>query len=109
MNALSINASNISIITGVVLPIIVGMFVNPLHNVKVKVILSMFINAGAALLVNAINEQGIAVISTAMLSNFVQQFAVATAVYLGVFKNIDLNAKLPTIPLPGIGVSNNKE
>jgi hypothetical protein len=91
----------VSILTGVILPIIVGLFVRSQYSDKSKALITAIVSAVAALIANALNENGVAVITWDALALFGQQLAVTLSLYGGFFKRFNINAKLPTInPFP---------
>lgn len=96
---IQINPMTVSLITGSILPVLLGLMLKYSQSEKVKMVTSILVNALAALIINAVNDQGIAVLSWNMLGLFLVQFVTATTTYLGIFKNLNINYKLPT-PLP---------
>ena len=91
----------VSALTGVILPIIIGLFVRAQYSDKTKALITAIVSAFAALIANAINEKGIAVLTWDAIAMFVQQLAVTLAIYGGFFKRFHINSVLPTInPFP---------
>ena len=90
----------LSTITGVLLPLLVGLVTKAAAPPKVKAIVNIVASAVAALLLNAANADGYAVVSAQALAAFLQQTVIAVAAYLGIWKPLDTNAHL----MPEIGV-----
>jgi hypothetical protein len=88
-------------ITGVLLPLLVGLLTKAAAPAKVKAVVNIVASAVACLLLNALNEDGYAVVSGPMLGVWLQQTVIAVAAYVGVWKPLDTNAHL--MPTHGLG------
>lgn len=96
----------VSVLSGVVIPIVVGVVTKLRASAFVKGAISLFLAAVAGLLAQNIIPEGGAVISQDALFFAAVAFATQLAMYLGIYKPLDLNAK--TAPNAGIGPSAEK-
>jgi hypothetical protein len=90
----SLSPVYVTVLIGVVLPILVGLITKTSAPAKVKVIANMLLSAAAALITGALNEEGYALISTEMLAQAVILFVVSTASYLGIYKPLEVPERL---------------
>jgi hypothetical protein len=88
-------------VTGVLLPVLVALVTKVHAPPKVKVVANLVLSAVAALLLNAVNADGYAVVSSAMLATWLQQTAISIAAYLGIYKPLGAPARLA--PNVGLG------
>jgi hypothetical protein len=93
----------VATITGVLLPLLVGLVTKAAAPPKVKAIVNIVASAAAALLLNALNANGYAVVSGPMLATWLQQTVIAVAAYLGVWKPLDATSRL--LPARGLGTA----
>lgn len=98
---IDIDQAGVLLITGLVLPVIVGLATKLGASSKLKA-LTNFVAAGiAAFITNAVDDTGHAVFSLAQLRDWVLVFTISTVTYLGLAKPLDLPAKLA--PNHGLG------
>lgn len=91
----------VSVLSGPVIPIIVGILTKVNAPALVKGSISLFLSAVAGLLAQNIVADGGAVLSQAAIFYAAIAFVTQLAMYLGIYKPLDLNAK--TAPKLGIG------
>jgi hypothetical protein len=94
---INLSPSLVATITGVLIPIVAALFLRSNFPEKVKVVVSLVLNAIFALLTNALNDHGYAVLSWEMLGTYLQQVVIATAAYLGFYKPFNINDRTPTL------------
>jgi hypothetical protein len=97
----TISAQNLVILTSVIVPLVVGFFTKLDASPRVKVVVNLVLTAFMSLIGNALNENGIAVISSQMFSNFVIGLVVSIGTYYGVYKPLEIPTK--SAPNKGIG------
>lgn len=97
----TLSPAALSAITGLVLPLLVGLVTKSGASARVKVATHLVVGAAAALLLNAVNAEGYASVSWDMLGAWAQQTAIGIATYLGVLKPLDVPAYLA--PQRGLG------
>jgi hypothetical protein len=95
-----------TIVTGLVLPVVVGTITKFAADPKVKVVVGIVVAALAALVQRAAVVDGGAVISTGLLADIAATYGVQLLAYLGLYKAVDANAWLA--PKFGVGGSSNK-
>jgi hypothetical protein len=95
----------VHVITGVVLPVLVGLLVKSNFPSKVKVIVTFVASGFVTLLLNAVNDSGVAVLSWDLVTYWLIQTVIAVSMYLGVYREFGLNDSLPTIPLGLDGIA----
>lgn len=91
---MSLSPLTVATLTGVLLPVLVGLVTRVTAPARVKVIANIVLSGAAALVLNAVNEQGYAVLSEDMVAVFVQQTVIAVAAYLGVYKPLGAPQRL---------------
>ena len=91
------------VLVALVIPVLVGLATKVSASDRIKAVVMIVLAAVGALVVNATQSDGSAVLSAAMLSDWAITTATAVAAYLGVLKpltNGALNSRLaPTIGL----------
>lgn len=90
-----------SIITGVLLPLVVGLITKASANDRFQAIVGIIVAAVGALVVRATTVDGSAVLDSALVLDIFLVYAPQLLVYLGVYKKFDLNQKLA--PTKGVG------
>jgi hypothetical protein len=91
---LTISAAGVSIIIGLVLPVLYGLVLKPTAPASVKAIGGIFVAAAASLVQNAVRaEDGVAVVSMAMVVQTALIYIPQVAAYLGVWKQLDVNTR----------------
>lgn len=91
---LTISAAGVSIIIGLVLPVLYGLILKPSAPSSVKAIGGIVVAAAASLVQNAVRaEDGVAVISMAMVVQTALIYIPQVAAYLGVWKQLDVNTR----------------
>lgn len=98
---MNIEPMYVHVIVGVLLPILVGLVTKAEAPAKVKIVVNMVLSAAGALVVNSVNDLGVAVISWEMFAAWLMQTVVAVASYVGVYKPLDFDAK--AAPTRGVG------
>jgi hypothetical protein len=78
-------------------PLVLGLIVRPGNPEWVKVLLGALVAGIVTLVRNAIQDDGTAVLSWAMFTEFGVAWLAQVAAYLGVWKPLDVNARVPTI------------
>lgn len=91
----------VSVIVGLVLPLVVGLLVKYNASKGVKVVVGILVSGVAAVLQQAIANGGDAVLTTETLRVFALTYGVQVLTYLGIYGPLDTNAKL--LPAKGIG------
>lgn len=91
----------VATITGVLLPLLVGLVTKAQAPARVKVVANLVASALAGLLLNALNDAGVAVLSVEGVATWLQQTVISVATYLGVWKPLDVPARLA--PSRGVG------
>lgn len=93
----------VTVLSGLVIPIVVGLLTKYNAPAIVKGAISLFLSAVAGLVAQNIIPDGGAVISQDALFYAAIAFVTQLAMYLGIYKPLDLNEK--TAPKVGIGPS----
>lgn len=97
---LKLDPAYVTLITGLLLPVLVGLITKAQASKRVKVVANMVLSAVAALILNSVNSEGMAVLSGDMVLTWAVQTAVSIASYITVYKPLNLNDKTA----PGFGV-----
>jgi hypothetical protein len=85
-STLTLNATVVNILIGVVLPILLGIALKPSNPQWVKTIGGIVVAGVAAVITNAIRDDGTAVLSAAMFLQFVTVYVPQIVSYLGLWK-----------------------
>jgi len=97
---LTVSATAVSLVLGFFLPIVNGFLIRTTMAAAVKVSLGIVVAGVAALLSNAIQADGSAVLSADMLVTFALVYGAQIAAYLGVWKPVDINERTgPGLPI----------
>jgi ABC-type thiamin/hydroxymethylpyrimidine transport system permease subunit len=100
MLALTLHQPTVAIITGVLLPFVVGLVTKYSSSARLKAIVNVVCAGIAAFIVRGTVDNGDFVFDQAWLLEWVGTFLVSIATYLGVYGHWDINAKLaPTVGL----------
>lgn len=97
----TLDPTQLVIITSVIIPLVVGFITKKSASKEVKAVTNIVVTALATLLGNAVNDTGIAVFSSEMITNFIIGVIISIGSYYGVYKSFDIPAK--TAPNKGIG------
>lgn len=97
---LTIPEVGVSILVGLFLPIVYGFLVRPSNPELVKVVGGVIIAASASLVVNAIQNDGTAVLSWQQVVDVALVYIPQIAGYLGVWKPLEINERTG----PGIAI-----
>ena len=87
-NTLTLSAAAVNILLGAVLPFLVGVLVKPNNPQWVKVGLGLAAAAAAAVIANAVRDDGTAVLSWAMFLQFATVYLGQLGAYLGILAPI---------------------
>lgn len=98
--AITVSAVGVSLILGLVLPIVAGFLTRPTAPAGVKVVTGIVVAGVAALVTNAVRDDGSAVLSWDMVVQFGLIYGPQIAAYYGIWRPIDINAKTgPGLPI----------
>lgn len=101
MLALTLHQPTVLIITGVVMPFIVGLVTRYTASGFLKGIVNLVLSGLAALIVKGTVDNGDFVLDQALLVDWFLVFAPSLLMYLGVYGQVDINRRLA--PTTGIG------
>lgn len=90
---LTVSEVGVSILLGLVLPVLLGFVLKPGAPEAVKVVGGIVIAGAAALIKEAVQADGSAVLSWAMLVQFALIYGPQIAAYAGVWKPLDINTR----------------
>lgn len=100
MLALTVSATGVSLILGFFLPILNGFLIRTTMPEALKVSIGIVIAGAAALIANAMLDDGSAVLSWDMLTQFALVYGAQIAAYLGVWKPVEINERTgPGLPI----------
>ena len=85
-NVLTVSAAGVNLLVGLVLPVLAGIALKETNPAWVKVIFGILLAGVAALVTEAIRDDGTAVISWDMFLTAAQLWAVQIAAYLGIYR-----------------------
>ncbi len=91
----------VTLVLGVLIPVLTGLVTKAEGSTTVKQIVAIVLSGAAALLANAVGDDGQAVVSVQTLFDAVVIWVIQIATYLGIYKPHDANAKLA--PASGMG------
>lgn len=100
---LQLSSFNVQIICGVIIPVIVATLTKYAAPPKLKASVTLVLSGAVALLSSLQGADGGVSLTEEIIVNFAVTQVVAIASYLGVFKPLDLNAKM--MPQRGLGGS----
>lgn len=101
---ITLHQPTVLIITGVLLPLVVGLVTKYSASKVVKGVVNVVVSGIAALIVKGTVDNGDFVLDQALIIDWATVFVISLATYLGVYGHADINAKLA--PSKGIGGSN---
>lgn len=90
----------VSLVVGLFLPILYGFFVRPSNPELVKVLGGILVAAAASLILNAVQQDGTAVLSWQQVVDVALVYIPQIAGYLGVWKPLDINERTG----PGVAI-----
>lgn len=105
---ISVDASIVLIITAAIIPIVGGLLIKVGASKAVQAGVNLFLNALNSLIITATQEDGTAVFSKALLTNFAISFIISIATLYGFYKPIGADDRLKATG-GVIGPSNNPE
>lgn len=97
---LTISEVGVSVVTGMVLPVVYGFLVRPSNPPFVKVVGGIIVAASASLVLNAVQADGTAVVSWQQVVDVALVYVPQLAAYLGVWKPLDVNERTG----PGVAI-----
>ena len=90
---LHVSEVGVSILIGLVLPVLLGFVLRPTAPEPVKVIGGIVIAGIATLIKEAVQADGSAVLSWEMLVQFALIYGPQIAAYVGIWKNLEVNSR----------------
>lgn len=104
MRAVQLSALTVSLIVALLIPLITGLVTRYSTSSGVKGLITLILNAGQALVVNATVADGTALISRETFVAFTLSLAISIASYAGVYRPLDLTSSTPTGKLTRLGL-----
>ena len=101
-----LTATTLQLILNVVIPIITGLLTKITLPDWIKGVITLALNAGAAVIANNMADNGTAVLSTAVLLQTLIGFVISVAMYVGIYSRAGLTSSSPDgklAPTMGIG------
>lgn len=93
----------VKVITGLLLPILVGLLTKAEMNKVVKGVIGLVLSAASALVIRWTTLDGSLVFDQAALEDIVMIYGVQIATYLGIYRQGDLNQQSFMLPDKGVG------
>lgn len=104
VQAVQLSALTVSLIVALLVPLITGVVTRYSTSSGVKGLITLVLNAGQALVVNATVADGTAIISRETFVAFSLSLAISIATYAGVYRPLGVTSSTPTGALTNIGV-----